>query len=273
MVPGKGHAAGDADDVALDEAWQALEAGDLEQALGHLADVDPERGERWTATAHVLLESGELAEAEKALAGARERLGAEHADVVWAEGRLRLAQWRLDEARAAFERLDVAAEGAALLENLALLADLEGDLARADELHKKAARLDRKGPPPPPRLTPEQFEEVVAEAAADLPPEFRKAFEEAAVVIDPMPTAEVVGAPESGHPPDILGLFVGPTLGERGSLAAPELPPTIFLFQRNLERASRSRKELRDEIRTTLYHELGHALGFDEEGVDEMGLG
>jgi predicted Zn-dependent protease with MMP-like domain len=26
-------------------------------------------------------------------------------------------------------------------------------------------------------------------------------------------------------------------------------------------------------IRTTLYHELGHALGFDEEGVDELGLG
>jgi predicted Zn-dependent protease with MMP-like domain len=80
-----------------------------------------------------------------------------------------------------------------------------------------------------------------------------------------------VGAP--GTPPDILGLFAGPTLAERGGAPSPDLPPTIFLFQRNLERASRSRAELRDEIRTTLYHELGHALGFDEEGVDELGLG
>jgi hypothetical protein len=46
-----------------------------------------------------------------------------------------------------------------------------------------------------------------------------------AVVIDPMPTAEIVGAPASGHPPDILGLFAGPTLAERGGAPSPELPP------------------------------------------------
>lgn len=268
-----GRAGEDADDVGLEEAWEALAAGDLEQALGHLEDVDPERGERWTTATHALLELGDFAEAGSALAKARERMGAEHEDVLWAEGRLHLVQWRLDDARSAFARLDPELEGAPLLESLALLADLEGDLARADGLYRRAAKLDPEGPPPPPRLTPAEFEAVVAEAAAELPPQFQAAFEEAAVVIDPMPTAEIVGAPESGHPPDILGLFAGPTLGERPGLQVPELPPTIFLFQRNLERASRTREELRDEIRTTLYHELGHALGFDEEGVDELGLG
>src|SRR5262245_361063 len=201
---------GDADEVGLEEAYEALQTGDLEQCLGHLEDVDPERGERWTTATHALLELGNFAAAEEALRRGGELLGEEHEDVLWAEGRLRLAQWRIDEARAAFAQLDPESEGAPLLENLALLADLAGDHKKADALYRRAAKLDPDGPPPPPRLTPEQFEEVVAEAAAELPDEFRDAVEELAVVIDPMPTAAIDGAPRPGPPPHILRLVDRP---------------------------------------------------------------
>jgi predicted Zn-dependent protease with MMP-like domain len=260
----------DSDEIALDEALEALAEGDAEECLGLLEDVDPARGERWTTAVHAFVELSRWDAAEEALAHARESLGDEHPDARWAEGRLRLCQWRLDQARAAFAQLDPEEEGAPLLENLALLADVEGQYERADALYHRAEELDPENSPSPPRLTPEEFEEVVAEAAAELPDEFRGALEELPVVIDPMPTAALVGAPGSGHPPDLLGLFVGAMRTEGNGHF--EVPPTIFLFQRNLERAVLTREELRDEIRTTLYHELGHALGFDEDGVDELGL-
>ena len=46
----------------------------------------------------------------------------------------------------------------------------------------------------------------------------------------------------------------------------------LYLFRHNLEAATGSREELEREIGITLYHELGHALGFDEEGVEGLGL-
>jgi predicted Zn-dependent protease with MMP-like domain len=69
----------------------------------------------------------------------------------------------------------------------------------------------------------------------------------------------------------MLGLFVGSSRLERSNEGA-ELPAAIHLFQRNLERACADREDLVNEVRITLFHEIGHMLGFDEEGVDRMGL-
>ena len=73
---------GDTDEIGIEQAFEALQAGDLEQALGHLEDVDPERGERWTTATHALLELGNFPAAEEALSRASERLGDGHEDVL-----------------------------------------------------------------------------------------------------------------------------------------------------------------------------------------------
>ena len=88
-----------------------------------------------------------------------------------------------------------------------------------------------------------------------------------------MPSAKIVDAPNSGHPPDLLGVYIGLPLSEHEAGPGGEIPPSIFLFQRNLERIGSDRDHLREEIRITLYHELAHALGFEEDGVEEIGLG
>jgi predicted Zn-dependent protease with MMP-like domain len=109
-----------------------------------------------------------------------------------------------------------------------------------------------------------------------LPEPFRRALEEVQVLIEPAPARELAGERSledlAETPPDLLGLFTGSSRLDRPSEASFELPPTIHLFQRNLERATADREDLVEQIRVTLYHELAHWLGFDEEGVADLGL-
>lgn len=261
------------DEAFLDRATELADEGRFDEALEILEQVTPARAERWLIACDAWTELGDLERASAALEEARRTLAPDDPDLIWHTGRLELLSWRFDAARDAFARLDREREGAPLLENLAILADVEGDAERAHALLVEAHRKSGGRRPAPLRMEPGEFEKVVAEAASQLPEESRDALQEVAVVIDPMPSAGLVDPAATGHPPDLLGLFVGIPFPERDSGHSGELPPTIFLFQRNLERACSDYDELRDEIATTLYHELGHALGFDEEGVEEMGLG
>ena len=75
--------------------------------------------------------------------------------------------------------------------------------------------------------------------------------------------------------PDILGLFEGVPLPETGEFDAGGAgwrPNRILLFQRNLERVAFDREDLVEQIRITLWHELAHYLGFEEDEMDDLGL-
>ncbi len=51
------------------------------------------------------------------------------------------------------------------------------------------------------------------------------------------------------------------------------LPDQITIFAGPLTRHTRSTVDLEEQIRVTLLHEIGHHLGFDEAGVERLGLG
>ncbi len=158
-------------------------------------------------------------------------------------------------------------------EVVGLLLEADGRFDDADRHLERAARLDPEAFPAPLRLERDDFDRVVRAAGGRLPSPFRERLQEVTVSVEPVPDVQLREAEQPPLDPGLLGLFVGVSLPERSYLSpGGELPPRIFLFQRNLERGARDREELEREIAVTLYHELGHYLGLDEDELAEIDL-
>jgi predicted Zn-dependent protease with MMP-like domain len=104
---------------------------------------------------------------------------------------------------------------------------------------------------------------VVVDAAIwDLPSDVRAILERVPVFLERRPDADDLAA---GIEADTLGIF------EEGAAASPT--PRIRLWLENLwEIAQGDLATFRAEVRTTLLHEIGHVLGWDEQDLEERGL-
>jgi len=256
----------------LDRAWDALDGGDPEEALALAASVPAGDGERNLLEGHAYLALGMAKAASGALQRAREARGADDEEVRALDAELCLSTWDLAGAERLLEGLAPEGFDLARWERRALLADLAGNHRRADALLLEALREAPDDALRPARVTDRVFDQIVEQALASLPEAFQRAVSVARIVREPMPWAELAGPDPLAVPPDVMGLFVGPTLHELAEERSGELPPAIYLFKRNIERASATREELFEEIRITLFHEIGHLLGLDEEEVAAMGL-
>lgn len=252
-------------------AFDALANGEPEAALTAAARIE-DAGERALVEARAYLDLAMLSAAGGAVERARAALGEGDADVVELEGELALDRWDLEGAERAFAALASEERDPWILERLALLADHRGDAERSHAMMAEAQRLDPSRPEPI-RFSEAEFDVVVEEALASLAPDFARRLENVRLVREPVPFRDLTDPTDiAATPPDILGLFVGPTIHDLAEGSSGELPPTIYVFQRNLERMVGSRDELAEQIRITLFHEIGHLLGLDEDGVAGMGL-
>lgn len=104
------------------------------------------------------------------------------------------------------------------------------------------------------------FEDHVRAALDSLPPEVADALRNVAVVVED----------ENADDPDLLGLYEGVPLPERGDEAGA-LPDRIAIYRRPLEDEFPDPLELQREIRITVLHEIGHYFGLDEDRLAELG--
>jgi len=105
-----------------------------------------------------------------------------------------------------------------------------------------------------------RFDNIVRQALDELPPALAAGLRNVAVVVED----------ENPDDPDLYGLFEGIPLTEGGP-GPGDLPNRIAIYRRPLEADFTDRDELRDEIRVTVLHELGHYFGLDEDRLAELG--
>ena len=95
------------------------------------------------------------------------------------------------------------------------------------------------------------FEEHVRRALDELPPRLARALENVAVVVEA----------EDPDDPDLFGLWE----------SAEYMPDKITIFRKPLVEAFPDPRELEEEIRITVLHELAHYFGIDEDRLEDLG--
>ena len=117
-----------------------------------------------------------------------------------------------------------------------------------------------------------EFEKLVDEAMASLPGKFRDLIRNVAVLIEDFPSRETrldMGIPSRY---DLLGLYHGVPFTKRDAGFGNAPPDVILLFQKAIESHCLTDEEVRDCVRETVIHEVGHYFGFDDDELRRIEL-
>lgn len=135
----------------------------------------------------------------------------------------------------------------------------------------------------------EVFDGLLDELVAELPPHLAELLEELPLIVEDEPTPQLLREMGMEADDELFGLHNGVALPDRHAEATPHLPDHMMIFRGPIlrmvgfdassqgrrprgNRGSRgNRRELREQIRITLLHEIGHHFGLDEEDLEELG--
>ena len=120
-------------------------------------------------------------------------------------------------------------------------------------------------------MTRETFRELVEEAIDTIPLKFARQIRNVAIVIEDQASEDLMDEMDLDDPGDLLGLYQGTPLTERGPGYGNVLPDRITLFQRSIEEdCDNDEDEIVVAIGETLIHELGHYFGMSEEQIMDI---
>jgi predicted Zn-dependent protease with MMP-like domain len=116
----------------------------------------------------------------------------------------------------------------------------------------------------PVEMSRERFEELVGEALDEVPAELLKVMDNVVIVVEDEP---------ADGTDDLLGLYEGTALTERGWDYAGVLPDRITIYRLPTLRICDTETDVVDEVAITVVHEIAHHFGIDDHRLHELGWG
>jgi predicted Zn-dependent protease with MMP-like domain len=129
-------------------------------------------------------------------------------------------------------------------------------------------------------MTRKQFDQLVADAVASLPAKYRDLLGNVAILVEDFPAGQ--GPPADAEDDDLLmGEFIGVPRTERALWDMPPEPARVVLYQKNIEAYAAGcaaddpsgpavEEIIREEVRLTVLHELGHFFGLEEDQLEDV---
>ena len=117
------------------------------------------------------------------------------------------------------------------------------------------------------RCSPDEFEQLVADALDAIPPELGERMDNVVVLVEDRPTAEQL----RDNPDGLLGLYEGVDLTERSPFDSGLMPDRITIFRLPHLAEATSWDDLADLVYETVIHEVAHHFGIDDDRLEELG--
>ena len=115
-----------------------------------------------------------------------------------------------------------------------------------------------------------EFRQIVEEAFLTIPETFRERVKNVAILVEDEPSPEVRAREGLGEGETLLGLYHGIPASARGAEygVGMTLPDTVTIYQIPIEEeAAGSGEEIRTIVAETIWHELAHYFGMEEDEV------
>jgi predicted Zn-dependent protease with MMP-like domain len=119
-------------------------------------------------------------------------------------------------------------------------------------------------------LSRREFIALVRQAYHRLPLNVQRALDNVDVSVEEWPGPEELELLEEEG--ILFGLYTGVPLTEREGMG-PVLPDRIVIYRQPIMQNCSTNEEVVEEIRVTLWHEVGHYLGISEENLQRLGYG